>query len=429
MNKFLFGVATASHQNEGNNLLNNWWQWEHKKKLEKSGIACNSWNEYKKDIDCVKNLGCNAYRFSIEWSRIFPDENKTDDFALERYNNMIDYCLSVEIEPIVTLHHFTRPSWFDNKYGGLHNKNFISFFKKYVRKVCKKFGNKVNYWITFNEPMLECVHGYLRGTRPPGFKGDFGLMYNAIKNILNAHCAAYDIIKKYNKSSMVSISKNMVDFEKQYFYDMLKSKIEDQIIENFNFGFLDAFYTGTLKFGVHLGKLGLNKVKKNELWKGKLDFLGLNHYNVGYVDISYSVKDPINVLMNINSRNYKKNLMGWHIKPESMRNIFEMLNHRYGDIKIMITESGTCERKDNLEGNKLHHLIMDTHLKSVLDYQNETGNIIGYIWWTLVDNFEWDDGWKPKFGLYRLGENLEREMKDSGKKYKEIISNYSFSKL
>ena len=195
-NKFLFGVATASHQNEGNNYLNNWWDWEIKKKLERSGKACNSFIEYRADIDLVKGLGCNAYRFSIEWSRIYLDEYRIDEEALGVYRKMVAYCLKSNIEPIITLHHFTRPRWFDTNFGGIHSKMFIHHFSKYVETVCHEFGGDVRYWITFNEPMLECVHGYLRGERPPGKKGDFENIYYAIENIIDSHCSAYAIIKK-----------------------------------------------------------------------------------------------------------------------------------------------------------------------------------------------------------------------------------------
>jgi len=415
-NDFLFGVATSSHQNEGNNFLNNWWEWEIKKNLERSGIACNSYIDYKKDIDCVKELGCNSYRFSIEWSRIFLDEERIDVIALNKYENMIDYCRELNIEPIVTLHHFTRPRWYDMKYGGLHNRMLLYYFKKYVKVVCKKFGSKVKWWITYNEPMLECVNGYLRGERPPGKKGDFEEMYNAILNIIDSHCLAYNVIKKYNSKAKVSIAKNLVDFEKRYNYDLLKSSVEDQVINNFNWGILDAFYKGYFNYGINIAGIGLKKIKKRREWIGKLDFLGVNHYNVGYVDISYSVNDPINVLLTLPESLYVKNGLNWDIKPESLLKTVRDVKSRYGEIDIMITESGGCERKARLEMNRIHEHIMNTHLKSILNEKN----IIGYMWWTLMDNYEWNDGWGPKFGLYKL----DRTMKDSGKKYKEIISEF-----
>ena len=424
-NKFLFGVATSSHQNEGNNYLNNWWDWEFKKKLEKSGKACNSFNEYKDDIDLVRGLGCNAYRFSIEWSRIYLNDREINEEALKVYKKMIGYCLEVNIEPIITLHHFTRPLWFDSKFGGLHNNIFIRHFSDYVETVCRCFGGDVRYWITFNEPMLECIHGYLSGRRPPGKKGDFKNMYYAIENIIDSHCSAYTIIKKYNKTAMVSISKNMVDFEKQYHFDIIKSKIENQIIDNFNWCMLDAFYNGILKFGM---TVGFNKVRKNNAWRGKLDFLGVNHYNVGYISINYKLKDPIDIKLTLENNKYHKNAMKWDIKPDSMRRVLNMLGARYGKINVMITESGSAEKNAQINGNNFQKEIIDTHLRSVIYYQKKFHNILGYIYWTLMDNYEWEDGYKPKFGLYTIMYKDGKRvclLKDSGEYYKKVIQNAS----
>jgi len=423
-NKFLFGVATASHQNEGNNYLNNWWDWEIKQKLERSGKACNSFIEYRADIDLVKGLGCNAYRFSIEWSRIYLDEYRIDEEALGVYKKMVAYCLKSNIEPIITLHHFTRPRWFDSNFGGLHSKMLIYHFSKYVETVCQEFGGDVRYWITFNEPMLECVHGYLRGERPPGKKGDFENMYYAIENIIDSHCSAYGIIKKYNRRAMVSISKNMVDFEKQYNYDLIKSNIEDQIIENYNWCILDAFYKGVLRFGVGMMGFGFSKVRKDSSWKGKLDFLGVNHYNVGYISVSYKLEEPIDVKLTMKDSGYNKNAMKWDIKPESMRNVLDGLRERYGKIKMMITESGSAEKKSQVDGNNCQKEIIDTHMRSVIEYQKKYHTILGYIVWSALDNFEWESGYSPKFGLYTMTYKKGKRMcllKDSGEHYKEAI--------
>lgn len=423
-NKFLFGVATSSHQNEGNNYLNNWWDWEIKKKLEKSGKACNSFQEYEADIDLVKNLGCNAYRFSIEWSRIYLDEHRIDEEAIKVYKKMVKYCLKNNIEPIITLHHFTRPLWFDSNFGGLHNKAIVHHFSNYVETVCKEFGANIRYWITFNEPMLECVHGYLRGTRPPGKKGDFENMYFAIENIIDSHCAAYAIIKKYNQRAMVSISKNMVDFEKQYRYDLIKSNVEDQIIENYNYCILDAFYKGVLRFGIEMFGLGTIKIREDKSWIGKLDFLGVNHYNVGYILISYNLKKPIDVRLRLKNSIYHKNAMKWDIKPESMKNVLDGLRTRYGKIKMMITESGSAEKKSRVEGNNFQKEIIDTHFRSVIEYQKNNHTILGYFFWTLCENFEWESGYKPKFGLYTMTYKKGKRvcfLKCSGEHYKEAI--------
>jgi beta-glucosidase len=274
--------------------------------------------------------------------------------------------------------------------------------------------------------MLECVHGYLRGTRPPGKKGDFENMYLAIENIIDAHCAAYDIIKKYNPRSKVSISKNMVDFEKQYRYDLIKSNIEDQIIENYNYCILDAFYKGVLKFGIEMFGLGSMKTREDKSWIGKLDFLGVNHYNVGYVVISYNLKKPIDVKLKLKDSIYHKNAMKWDIKPESMLNVLDGLRMRYGKIKIMITESGSAEKNAHMIGNLFQKEIIDTHFRSVIEYQKKHHTILGYIYWTLMDNYEWEDGYKPKFGLYTMSYKKGKRvclLKDSGEYYREAIAN------
>ena len=337
---------------------------------------------------------------------------------------MVNYCLKQNIEPIITLHHFTRPLWFDSNFGGLHNRIFIYYFSKYVETVCKEIGRDVRYWITFNEPMLECVHGYLRGTRPPGKKGDFENMYYAIENIIDSHCIAYAIIKKYNHNAMVSISKNMVDFEKQYYYDLIKSNIEDQIIENYNWCILDAFYKGVLKFGLGMIGFGFNRVRKDNSWRGKLDFLGVNHYNVGYVSISYILKEPVDVMLTLKDSGYHNNAMKWDIKPESMRCVLDRIRDRYGKIKMMITESGSAEKKSKVDGNNFQKEIIDTHMRSVIEYQKKYNTIIGYIYWTLCENYEWESGYTPKFGLYTIKFNKGKRvclLKDSGEYYKEAI--------
>ena len=256
-----------------------------------------------------------------------------------------------------------------------------------------------------------------------GKKVNFELMYLALINILDSHCIAYKVIKKYNPEAKVSIAKNLVDFEKQYYYDLVKSNIEEQVINNFNWGLLDALYKGEFNFGINIAGIGVMKTKRRNEWKNKLDFLGINHYNVGYVDISYSIKNPIDVLLTLNKGIYSINALNWDIKPNSLNNVIESVINKYGEIDILISESGSCEHKDSLENNNLHKTVMNTHMITAI----ENKQVFGYLWWSLIDNFEWDDGWNPKFGLYRLvkkNNKYHREIKDSGLFFKNIISNY-----
>ena len=274
--------------------------------------------------------------------------------------------------------------------------------------------------------MLECVHGYIRGTRPPGMTGDFDNMYYAIENIIDSHCSAYNIIKRYNKNAKISISKNMVNFEKQYTYDLIKSKIEDQLIENYNWCILDALYKGILNFGISFMGFGFNKTRKDNSWKGKLDFLGVNHYNVGYVVINYKIDNPIDVKLSLKDSIYHKNGMKWDIKPDSIKYVLDDIRNRYGKIKIMITESGSSEKKEKISGNVHQKEIIDTHLKYLIEYQMKYNTILGYMWWTLMDNYEWEDAYEPKFGLYTMNYKKGKRiclLKDSGEYYKKFIEN------
>jgi beta-glucosidase len=430
---FLFGVCTASHQNEGYNTNNNWYDWEIKNNLELSDIACNSWNNYENDIKNIVNLKCDSYRFSIEWSRIIPMENSIDFDAINKYKNIINYCINNNITPIITLHHFTRPIWFDNKYEGLHSKFFLEKFTEYIKIINEHLLHLVKFIITFNEPYLECVNGYIKGTRPPGYKSDFKNMFNALCNILDTHSTVYRIIKRNNPLIQISISKNIVYFKKQYKYDYLKSYIENNIIENFNYSLLNAFYTGTFNFGFNIYGINKKYKKQNLLWMGTLDFLGINHYNVGYVNIKYlnfinfKNNNAIDVkLLNPNNNiDIIKNSLNWEIDINSMKNILTDITNKYGMIPIMITENGSCDYKE--DGFYYQKYIIDYHLKSVMDFYIENKNILGYMWWTLQDNFEWDDGYDPKFGLYtriKKNNNITGNIKEIGKYYREIISKY-----
>jgi beta-glucosidase/6-phospho-beta-glucosidase/beta-galactosidase len=231
---------------------------------------------------------------------------------------------------------------------------------------------------------------------------------------------------------MVSISKNMVDFEKQYHYDLVKSTIEDQIIENYNYCILDAFYKGVLNFGIGILGFGFKRVREDNSWCGKLDFLGVNHYNVGYVSISWNSDNPVDVKCTLNESIYNKNAMKWDIKPDSMQCVLDGLRMRYGKIKMMITESGSAEFNAKINGNNFQKEIIDTHFQSVIEYQKKYHTILGYMSWTLCDNYEWEDGYKPKFGLYTMSyKNGKRicELKDSGEYYREAIQNAIYAPL
>jgi beta-glucosidase len=402
-NDFFFGVATSSHQNEGFNK-NNWTDWEDKNNLEKSNYACGQWLYFDKDIENMKFLGVNSYRFSIEWSRIFPEEDKIDYEALNKYKSWCIKLRKNNIEPFVTLHHFTRPIWVDEKYGGLHNIEIEGCFLKYVDLVSKYLKKEVKYWITFNEPFLELVHGYIRGTRPPGIQSDLDKFKNALINICDIHSKSYNIIHKHIPKAFVSIAKNVTHMISYHDYDPVKSYFAEEVDRFYNRQLIDALTTGEISCGFNFfgNNFGIHENKK--LWKNKLDYIGLNHYNIAYVKIDYISKNFIDVVLTKDKTEFEQNDLGWDLCHFSMYEVLKTLG-KY-NLPIIITENGTC---DNSAMKSKQIALLSDHIACIEKAMSEGVDVRGFFYWTLNDNFEWDDGYHPKFGLFKTNFKMLKE--------------------
>ncbi len=239
-NEFLWGVATSAFQLEGSPYAD-WASWD--SILNLNPDITNHYNVYKKDLDLLKDLGVNAYRFSLEWSRIQPKENIWNDQAVAHYQEIIDILNESDIEPMVTIHHFTHPLWFIKKYSW-HDEASIDRFMKFIERLLSTIKG-VRYWITFNEPYVLLLGGYLEGCMPPGIK-DTSLAMKALKNLLICYAQAYDIIHSRIPDAMVSMAHNMAalaPWKRWNPFDRLLSKVAKYF---YNHSLLDAFITGTL---------------------------------------------------------------------------------------------------------------------------------------------------------------------------------------
>jgi len=384
---FLWGTATSAHQIEGNNE-NNWTEWEaqgHIKDGFISGRACNSWEMYKEDIKLAKELNNNAYRFSVEWSRVEPEPGKFDKDALARYTDMAQECRKHNIKPIVTLYHWTQPTWFASLGGWLH-KDSPLFFQKYVEAVSKTMGSEVRLWCTLNEPMIYAYNSYLQGKWPPQQKSFFRF-WRVLRNLVKAHKLAYFTLHDYSNNCQVGIAKN-----NQFFESYLESwfnRVSVAVISKFwNFYFL-------------------NKIQET------LDYIGLNYYfhNLIYISLKGYV------LMN---ENKKINDMGWEIYPAGIYEVLQGLK-KY-ELPIYILENGLADARDD----RREHFIKD-HLRYVHKAIKSGVDVRGYCHWSLLDNFEWADGYEPKFGLYAVDqETFVRTPRVSAKIYADICQNNGF---
>lgn len=399
---FLWGAATSAHQVEGN-TRNDWTEWEKENAprlaseakarfgylpnwsdIEKeatdpnnyiSGIACDHYNRYKEDLALAKSLGHNAHRFSIEWSRVEPEEGKFNQEAIEHYREVIKSCRENGLEPFVTLWHWPLPLWLSSR-GGILNNNFPNLFSKYVRKVAHGLTG-ARFWITLNEPEIYTSHSYLKGLWPPQKKSFLAFLW-VMDKLTKSHLAAYAEIKKINPEAQIGIAKNNVWFE------------------------ATGLWNKTLKTAADWfwNHLFLDRISKQQ------DFIGLNHY----------FHNRINYRFNKNE-NKRTSDMGWELYPESIYHC--LMDLKKYNKPIYITENGIADKKDNQREKFIRE-----NLKWVLKALKEGVDIRSYFYWSLLDNFEWDKGFWPRFGLVEVDrKTLERKIRPSAYVYKKIIEN------
>ena len=392
---FFWGAATAAHQVEGNNVNNDWWEWEKRVGLkETSGLACRHYELYQQDFDLARDLGHNAHRLSIEWSRIEPEEGKFSKKELEHYREVILSLKERGIEPIVTLHHFTNPLWFANL-GGWQNKLADKYFLRYVERIVEALADQVCFWVTINEPMVYVYHSYVLGVWPPQEKS-FLKAKRVTDNLASAHIKAYRLIHRIYKernlsSPLVSIAKNLQAFEPS-----------DNTLKN--------------KFAAYLRARSFNFAFLNKLVRYKtLDFIGINYYTRSLVAVQgWHLK---NLLLDIGKSNQpplKKNSLGWDIYPQGLYNL--LLRLRWYNLPVFILENGVCTDDDNLRWGFIRE-----HLENLYLAVREGVRVLGYIYWSLIDNFEWDKGFGPRFGLIEVDYNTyKRTVRESARKFAEV---------
>ncbi len=392
---FLWGAATSAHQVEGQNIHNDWWLAEQSRALkEASGSACRHYELYAQDFTIAKELNHNCHRFSIEWSRIEPQEGKFDASEIEHYRKVIFELKSKGIEPIVTLHHFTNPIWFSQK-GGWTKSSLQKYFLRFVDRIVCEFADQVKFWITINEPLIYSSHAYLLGVWPPKECSLFKTVRVTL-NMASAHIKAYRIIHKiYREKSlekpMVSIAANLQAFE--ICQPTLKNKL--------------ALYLRHKLYNLYL----IEKL----LRKKTLDFIGINYYGRNLADVrSWKIRSLLLDTCGYNHHPLRKNSLGWDIYPRGLYKLLMALKRYH--LPILITENGICTEDDNLRWDYIREHLEELH--QAIDQEVE---VLGYIYWSLIDNFEWDKGFSPRFGLVHVDyQNQKRTIRESARKLAQV---------
>lgn len=381
---FLWGAAISSYQTEGNNANSDWWEWEQKGKTkDKSGIACDYWNRWRQDHELLSELGVNSFRLSLEWSRIEPEEDVFSFAAIDQYREMLEDLKSRNIKTVVTLWHYTVPLWFAHKYNW-NNKKAIDIFSRYCQKITDNLGENIDLVVTINEPRLPLNRGYLLGTRPPGKKNPVAFL-RARKNMVKAHKECYRIIKKKHPKIQVGIAQfcnNFDFFGRSNFLNFITKKIED-------------FYNWY--FFKEIGE--------------DQDFIGINYY----FGMTIGLKPPF---LKMQKEREELTDMGWGIFSEGL---YEIIKDAWKTYKkpIYILENGVADKTDRLRED-----FVVKHLRYIQKAIQEGADVRGYFYWSLLDNFEWDKGFWPRFGLIEIDyKTLERKPRKSFWAYKEIIKN------
>jgi beta-glucosidase len=390
---FLWGIAVSAHQTEGGNERNDWWEWEQLPGKIKGGArsasACLSWDRYEEDLDLAAALGLNAYRFSLEWSRIEPEPGRYDDSALAHYRAVLEGCRARDLVPMVTLHHFTNPRWFA-ALGGWEERRNLPHFERFARVAGERYGDLVDHWITVNEPEVYGFYGYASGIWPPGVS-DRSRALQVIANMLEAHALAARALRESDRvdadqdgrTTWIGAAKHWVLLDPRrpwWPLDRLAASLQHQV---FNVAVARALAGGPIDLSIP----GARPARRDgDVMRGSSDFLGVNYYTRWLVTLTG--KDPRS-----STPGAPVNDLGWEIYPEGLERALTECS-RFG-LPLVITENGIADAADRWRPDFIRRSLaaMRHAIGSGLDVR-------GYFHWTLVDNFEWADGYEGRFGLY-----------------------------
>ncbi|OIW10259.1 hypothetical protein TanjilG_28010 [Lupinus angustifolius] len=465
---FTFGTASSAFQYEGAVKADGrgpsvWDTFSHKfgkiSDFSNADVAVDQYHRFEEDIELMKDLGVSAYRFSISWTRIFPNGSGEINLAgVDHYNKLIDALLAKGIEPYVTIYHWDLPQALDDKYDGWLGTEIIKDFANYAETCFQKFGDRVKHWITFNEPHTFATQGYDVGLQAPGRcsillhlfcrKGNSATEpYLVGHNVLLSHAAVADIYrKKYKKIQGGSLG---IAFDVMWYEPATNTQNDNdaaQRAQDFQLGwFLDPLMFGDYPSSMR-SRVGKRLPKFSEaeaaLVKGSLDFVGINHYTTYYARnndtnvigtlLNDSIADSGVITLPFKGRKAigdRANSIWLYIVPQGMRSLMNYIKRKYGNPPVVITENGMDDPnsifipiKDALKDEK-RIAYLKGYLSELLASIKDGCNVKGYFHWSLLDNWEWAAGYSCRFGMYFVdyNDNLKRYPKQSVQWFKNFL--------
>ncbi len=443
---FAWGVATSSQQIEGAYLeggkgLNIWDVYSHEPgKIEdgkNSDVACDHYHRFREDVRLMRSLGINSYRFSISWSRIFPDGvGRINEDGVRFYSELIDELLACEIEPYITLFHWDYP-YALHKRGGWLNDESVEWFSDYARKIVELYSDRVTHFITFNEPQCFIGIGYLKATHAPGLSVSYKDAFQMAHNVLKAHGSAVIAMREaakrpikigyaptFNGHYPTTDSAEDVEAARKAFFAC--PELSKSVLWNVSW-WSDPVILGKYpEDGLRAYRDYLPEITEDDmrLINQPIDFYAQNIYHGNAIKagadgeptaVEYPADDPLTC-------------MGWPITPKSMYWAPRFLTERY-PLPFYISENGAAMPDKLTDDGRIHDedrvSFLSSYLSELERLSDDGADIRGYFLWSFMDNFEWAKGYEPRFGIVYVDyETQQRIPKDSAYWYRDYIKNH-----
>ncbi len=409
---FLWGAATSAHQVEGDNRNTDWWAWETDPDpeyalAEPSGIACDHFERYEEDIALLADLGLDTYRFSVEWARIEPERGEFDEAMLEHYAQVVEACRAHGVVPVVTLQHFTLPVWVAEAGGWLADE-MPDLFARYAGRVVERIGERVPYVCTINEPGIMLTRSYLGSFPTPPFVRDLGTFDEAAATLNATHARAREVVRELAPDTKVGMTHGLQDWRPgegcEAIAAFLREVHEDRFFAEVggdDFIGVQTYATVPVEMPWPVGRVAGAMLESR--WLTETLILPALRWRARALEAKGEDRED----------GERRTQMGYLWAPQAVERTARRVAELFPGKEILITEHGVSTEDDDErieyieEGLRAVHRMLDDGLP-----------ISGYIHWSLLDNWEWWDGYRPKFGLVEVDrETMERRVKPSARWY------------
>lgn len=432
---FIWGVATSSYQIEGAHDVEgrapSIWDTFSRTEGKVSGghtgdRACEHYYQYREDIRLLSQLGIPNYRFSVSWSRIFPQRSVLNEQGIAFYRSLINECREYGIKPLMTIYHWDLPQWLQDE-GGWVNRLSIDCFLEYARVLFDNFGEDVPMWNTLNEPWCAAILGYGAGIHAPGHT-DWREAMIAAHHLLVAHGLTIRLYRELGLSGQIGITLNLDS------NDSATEEEADQEACNRHDGYLNRWFLDPIFKGDYpedmkawyrprIGDFDFIHMGDMEIIGEPGDFLGINYYTRAIIreGNSHSLLQTDQVM----PEGCECTAMGWEVHPESLLKLLWRIHNDYTDLPLYITENGAAQNDLIVDGkveDPARISYLKSHLEQSLRFIQGGGRLYGYYLWSFLDNFEWAFGYEKRFGIVHIDfETQARTPKQSAYWYRDFI--------